>query len=113
MGTNYYLVENRPTVHAPLHIGKSSFGWKFCFHAYDEWESWPWEEELHTFGEWKDFIEKKVSTGECIIMNEYDNEVSARRLFELITEEQKNDNPDNFKYSENIGGYRFESGEWM
>ena len=32
MGTNYYAVKNKPTVSSPIHIGKSSMGWKFCFH---------------------------------------------------------------------------------
>lgn len=36
MGTNYYVVPNRPSVETPIHIGKSSIGWMFLFHDVDE-----------------------------------------------------------------------------
>lgn len=39
MGTNYYLVKNRPSVSEPLHIGKSSAGWRFLFYKPSIWET--------------------------------------------------------------------------
>ena len=38
MGTNYYLVNNRPSIDSGLHIGKSSVGWRFLFHKPSLWD---------------------------------------------------------------------------
>ncbi len=44
MGTNYYAEQNCCETCGRganrLHIGKSSAGWSFSFHAIDEWDSW-------------------------------------------------------------------------
>lgn len=37
MGTNYYAVKKKPTIAEPLHIGKSSCGWKFLFHEVNKY----------------------------------------------------------------------------
>ena len=36
MGTNYYVIPNRPSVEEPIHIGKSSMGWMFLFQDVSE-----------------------------------------------------------------------------
>lgn len=113
MGTNYYLVENKLTTHEPLHIGKASYGWKFCFHDCNEYESWPWNVELHTFKQWEDFINRQVTLRKAIIMNEYDEIVDKEDFFNMVLEKQKINNPDDFTYSKNVDGYRFEEGEFV
>ena len=35
MGTNYYVVRDRPSQMEPVHIGKSSIGWLFGFQDQD------------------------------------------------------------------------------
>lgn len=114
MGTNYYVVPNRPSIEEPIHIGKSSAGWMFLFqdvcepyrdvpviwHSYDEVEDW-----LHRH---------TVDLNDYVIINEYDEIVSFDELINRIQEKQiscKN-NPDNFTYCRNVNGYRFEEGEF-
>ena len=42
MGTNYYLRRKRPTIHETVHIGKLSWGWRFCWDSCDmsDWPRW-------------------------------------------------------------------------
>ena len=112
MGTNYYAVKNKPTTLRPIHIGKSSMGWKFCFHRVDKWENYISDEPLNTFPQWKKFLEEQAAAGNIIIMNEYDEVVSLDEFLALVESKQKENNPDDFTYSDNIDGYRFESGEF-
>lgn len=103
MGTNYYAVKNKPTVRPPLHIGKSSWGWRFNFHACDE---------FHTFPQFRKWLDDHVKTGEYVLMDEYDEVVTVEDLLSLIESKQSNKNPDNFRYSRNVDGYRFSEGEF-
>ena len=112
MGTNYYAVKNKPTVLSPIHIGKSSMGWKFCFHKVCSFENYITEEPLNTFPQWKKFLEEQAAAGNIVIMNEYDEIVELNYLLELIESKQSEDNPDNFTWSDNIDGYRFIDGEF-
>ena len=109
MGTNYYLVKNRPSISSPLHIGKSSAGWRFLFHKPSIWET---DKPLNTFEQWRDYIKERTESKDFVIMNEYDDLVSFDYLTELIEEKQKLNKPDMFEYCENINGYRFASGEF-
>ena len=111
MGTNYYAVKKEPTVLSPIHIGKSSMGWKFCFHKVCSFENYINEEPLNTFPQWKKFLEEQTANGNIVIMNEYDEIVELNYLLELIESKQSEDNPDNFTWSDNIDGYRFTDGE--
>ena len=112
MGTNYYAVKKEPTVLSPIHIGKSSMGWKFCFHKVCSFENYINEEPLNTFPQWKKFLEEQTANGNIVIMNEYDEIVELNYLLELIESKQSEDNPDNFTWSDNIDGYRFTDGEF-
>ena len=112
MGTNYYAVKKEPTVLSPIHIGKSSMGWKFCFHKVCSFENYINEEPLNTFPQWKKFLEEQTANGNIVIMNEYDELVELNYLLELIESKQSEDNPDNFTWSDNIDGYRFIDGEF-
>ena len=112
MGTNYYAVKKEPAVLSPIHIGKSSMGWKFCFHKVCSFENYINEEPLNTFPQWKKFLEEQTANGNIVIMNEYDEIVELNYLLELIESKQSEDNPDNFTWSDNIDGYRFTDGEF-
>ena len=110
MGTNYYLVKNGPTCADPVHIGKSSYGWLFCFqetHACNAYEvSW------HTWTQVK--AELKRLTVDCtdyVIIDEYDRVISYDdfvALVESIQNDPESQNPRNFRDGcKNIDGYRF------
>lgn len=98
MGTNYYAVKKKPRIvkiYDEIHLGKSSIGWKFVFQE---------QEQYHNFEEFKDFI---LNNNEWIIKDEYGKEVSPNELLELIKTKQKENNPDDFTWAKNVGGYRF------
>lgn len=109
MGTNYYLVKNRPSTDSGLHIGKSSAGWRFLFHKPSIWDV---DKPLNTFEQWRDYLKETTEAGTHVIMNEYDEVVSYEWLMELIKNKQEEDNPDMFQYCENVNGYRFSDGEF-
>ena len=112
MGTNYYAVENKPSINGGLHIGKSSIGWRFLFHKVDKYENHITEEPLNTFPQWKEFLTEQTENGTIVIMDEYNKVVALEKLLNLIEAKQSEDNPDNFRYSDNVDGYRFASGEF-
>lgn len=112
MGTNYFVVSTKPTVCHPIHIGKSSAGWKFLFHRVDVWDNYFSNDPLNTFPQWKKFLEEQTASGNIVIMNEYDEVVSLDEFLALVERKQKENNSDDFTYSDNIDGYRFESGEF-
>ena len=115
MGTNYYLVKNAPSIQEPVHIGKSSAGWLFSFETQED----PWwgnpKVEWHTYNQVKDTLKRlTVDSNEYVIMNEYDDIVSYNDFIALVDRKQNDElcqsNPDNFEYSTNIDGYRFQYG---
>ena len=116
MGTNYYAVRNRPSVQEPIHIGKSSIGWLFSFQSQnDTWNDPPvvW----NTYNQVKEWLKKyTVDSQEYVIMDEYDSIITYDEFVKLVDEKQKDkhnlDNPDNFTYSRNVDGYRFEDREF-
>ena len=112
MGTNYYAVNNKHTVSSPIHIGKSSIGLKFCFHKDCSFENHINDEPLNTFPQWKKFLEEQAAAGNIVIMDEYDRVVPLDDFLKMVEIKQKANNPDDFTYSDNIDGYRFESGEF-
>ena len=109
MGTNYYLVKNKPSTDSGLHIGKASFGWRFLFHKPPIWET---DKPLNTFEQWRDYLKETTESGNYVILNEYDEVVSLDDFLKMVANKQKEDKPDMFKYCENINGYRFASGEF-
>lgn len=112
MGTNYYAVKSRPTTSAPIHIGKSSAGWLFCFHAVnDSWSDPPvvW----NTYEQVRDWLHKyTVENSLYVILNEYDEEISFDEFFAMVESKQNDEhcknNEDNFTYCRNVNGYRFD-----
>lgn len=113
MGTNFYAVRNRPTTISPIHIGKSSLGWKFLFQEQsDHWSEPPIE--WHTYKQVYDWLCKYVvETKEFVIMDEYDQIVPFDEFIEMVDRLQRENNPEDFKYNKNVGGYRFEEHEFF
>lgn len=116
MGTNYYVVPNRPS-RDEWHIGKSSCGWLFHFQSQNErWHEPPvvW----NTYNQVKDWLKKyTVDSDEFVIIDEYDRVVSFDEFCDLVDSKQKDKdnqaNPDNFNYlTRNVDGYRFSDGEF-
>lgn len=112
MGTNYYAVRNRPTTQEPIHIGKSSFGWKFNFQSHNEsYEDPPviWNTYEQVIGWLRKYT---VETDEFVILDEYDRVVSLDEFVEMVEEKQDENNLDDFSYARNVNGYRFSDGEF-
>jgi len=108
MGCNYYARKTKPRivkVYDEIHLGKSSWGWKFCFKEHDE---------IHSYEQFVKWLENNVDTGEFEIRDEYDRIIPKKELLKLIAERQESakDNPDNFEYCKNIDGYRFSEDEF-
>lgn len=116
MGTNFYAVPNRPTTYAPVHIGKSSLGWLFCFQSQNTTGIDDIEIVWNTYNQVKDWLYKwTVENPVYVIIDEYDETISFDQFFEMVDRKQKdefNQNPDNFTYSRNVDGYRFNDGEF-
>jgi hypothetical protein len=105
MGTNYYAIKRKLSLHNyPIHIGKSSAGWKFLFRGYlineDDQDDFV---NIKSIKDWKEFLDNK----ELVILDEYDNLVSYEEFFDMIEKKQLEENKDNFKYAVNVDGYRF------
>ena len=112
MGTNYYAVRNRPTIDGPIHIGKSSSGWKFNFQSQNEkWSDPPviWNTYDQVY-EW--LYKNTVENDGYVIMDEYDEIVSFDEFIRLVENKQAEDNPNDFTYARNVNGYRFSDGEF-
>lgn len=114
MGTNYYVVPNRPSIAEPIHIGKSSYGWMFLFHdVYEPYNDVPvvWS----AYPEVKGWLWKyTVDDPKYVIIDEYDRIIPFDDFIAMVEEKQitAKDNPDNFRHARNVDGYRFESGEF-
>lgn len=104
MGTNYYAVKKKPRiikVYDKIHLGKSSIGWRFAFQGQPEY--------YKNYKEFENFI---LNNKEFDIIDEYGHKIEPKELLELIAEKQKENNPDDFTYDENIDGYRFSDEEF-
>ena len=116
MGTNYYAVRNRPSLCEPIHIGKSSGGWLFLFQdQQDTWRDPPvvW----HSYPEVLDWLKKyTIEQPDYVILNEYDQIIPFTTFVQMVERKQADEhclsNPDNFKYSKNVDGYRFSDGDF-
>jgi len=84
MGTNYYLHQKTksrcPTCghdpeDEPLHIGKSSFGWRFSLHVIPE-------KNIKDLYDWK----REWSKEDVYIQNEYKEVISPEKMLSIITE---------------------------
>lgn len=100
MGKNFYAVSKKPDLSVPLHIGKSSAGWKFLFQGY----TGAFEPVIiNNIKDWKEYLSKE----NIVILDEYEKMISYKDFFNMVEEKQSNDNPNNFKNAVNRNGYRF------
>lgn len=117
MGMNYYAVRNKASLEHPIHIGKSSFGWFFCFQTQSE----PWQYSVpvvwNTYKQVIDWLRKyTVERNDYVILDEEDEVVSFEDFVKMVEDKQNDEkcrsNPDNFQYSKNVDGYRFTDGDF-
>ena len=103
MGTNYYArVEPCKTCGVPkqeIHIGKSSAGWTFTFHA---------TEDIRSYKDWLKFLSSK----EIRIFDEYDREVSLKKFKDLV-ESKRNEEHNHAKEYSGGGSYVDNEGNSM
>lgn len=102
----------KPTIADPIHIGKSSIGWKFLFHTVPGYINYINGESLDSYSRWIRFLKEYTDNDTIVIMNEYDEEVSLTDLIELVQRKQLETNDDNFKHCDNVEGYRFFIGDF-
>lgn len=102
----------KPTIADPIHIGKSSIGWKFLFHTVPGYINYINGEPLDSYSRWIRFLKEYTDNDTIVIMNEYDEEVSLTDLIELVQRKQLEINDDNFRYCDNVEGYRFTRGDF-
>lgn len=102
----------KPTIADPIHIGKSSIGWKFLFHSVPRYFNYVSGEPLDSYNRWISFLKEYTENDTIVIMNEYDEEVSLTDLIELVQRKQLEINDDNFRYCDNVEGYRFVRGDF-
>jgi len=91
MGTNYYAnVKPCKCCKKPekqMHIGKSSYGWTFTFHAVDEWESID-KKPINSWKRWQEVL----SSPDITITNENDEDVSMEDFRKLVESKKKERN---------------------
>ncbi len=103
MGTNYYARINickccgKPE--EEIHIGKSSAGWTFTFHA---------TEKIRSYKEWLKILSKK----ETEIYNEYDEKVYIKDFKRMVENKRTEKNNQARDYPEE-GSYLDEEGNSM
>lgn len=107
---NYFVVSKLPTCRKPIHIGKASIGWKFLFHRVSCWENYIDDKPLNTAKQWYTFLRDNEKS--IFVLNEEDEIIDVEWLIGLIENKQIIKNPEEFKYSDNIDGYRFTDGEF-
>ena len=104
MSTNYYAVRKEPCLYnREIHLGNSSAGWLFLFREHND---------IHTFPQFVRWLENNVDTGEWVLFDEYNKQITKEYLLDLIEYKQNDirckNNPDNFSYGfKNVDGYRF------
>ena len=109
-------MRNKPSLDEPIHIGKDSAGWLFCFERHiDTWHDPPvaWV----TWESVREWLQKyTVESKEYVIMNEYEEIVSYDDFVKLVEDKQNDDscrgNLLNFKFCFNMNGYRFMDGKF-
>ena len=86
MGTNYYLVENRPSRRGGLLIGKDSLGWEFSFNKPKFKEI---GRELNNFEQWRDCLKEETETEKHVIVNQYDEIIPYDDFIKMVEESYK------------------------
>lgn len=105
MGTNYYVVKNRPTICSPVHIGKSSLGNRFCFQMQDNNEYDP-PISWYGFGDVKTWLIDNVKRSKKhLILDEYDETIPVDTFLDMV--DRKQSAPVREGQTVDYQGYRF------
>ena len=120
MGTNYYL---KPLISADemevlkkfnakvegLHIGKSSYGWSFSFHAVDKYEveiftellplSEPLTDNIDSEDDWRVWIDYK-----CQIYDECEREIDPKEFWDMVDSKRDGMNHHDYMLNESKFG---------
>ena len=97
MGTNFEVRINNCEHcqrYDEIHLGKSSYGWKFCF-------------QLNGKKYYKNIEELKEWLKDKEIYNEYENPISYDKFWEIVEMRQKLKKSQDDDYVINIDGYDF------
>lgn len=108
MGTNYYAIGKKSTHNEPVHIGKSSLGWKFLFYKLKDYENHFTHETIDTYWKW----EKLLKNDDIQVINEYNEVIDFDSFIKMVEIKQRCDNPNNFTHNLNVQGYRFSENEF-
>ena len=103
MGNNYYARYGlclHCSRYEEIHIGKSSAGWQFMFHA---------TEEIKSYKDWLKFLSRKGTK----IYDEYNKEVSLEEFKKLIAEKQKPIYDNHAEMYKDMGSYLDDEGYSM
>ena len=97
----------------PIHIGKSSMGWKFLFRSVPGIDNAISGEPLNTYDRWINFLKEYTENDTIVIMNEYDEEVTLNQFIEMVQRKQVEKSERFFGYYIYVvDGYRFATGEF-
>jgi len=103
VGTNYYAMidvcEKCGRAGERIHIGKSSAGWTFSFHA---------TEKIKSYADWLAFLSKK----DIIIYDEYGEKISLE-MFKKIIETKRSEPNNHAKEYPESGSYLDKDGNSM
>lgn len=100
MGTNYYGRLKKPIKrvvkdYQEFHIGKSSYGWKFCF------------QKSEYFKDFKEF-KKWLKDDNFEVIDEYGKKQNKEEFLQFILEKQnERNNQWDYDDTENIDGFNF------
>jgi len=103
MGTNYYARVNICECcgrYEEVHLGKSSAGWTFGFHATGD---------LRSFKDWKEFLVKE----ECMIFDEYGEMVGLGDFLEMVEKKRGEKNNHALRYWHKDGSFLDTEGNSM
>lgn len=90
-----------------LHIGKSSYGWKFVFQQQEIYNPLNrWTNLLNSYRSWKEFL----TTAPVVIINECNEEVNKEEFFKMVEEKQNEIHP-NIREKEQMKEFEYLDGE--
>ena len=113
MSTNYYLRYNICECcnrFDEIHIGKSSYKWRFLFRGYDDFSP-----VLQTYDQWFEFIGDQLYRDTAEIVNEYGKIVQFGDFVEMVEDKQKDPENKIHNFDNNyvdVRGYNFSNREF-
>ncbi len=81
MGTNYFVVADGALGEQRLHVGKSSYGWRFLFEAHSEL---PDGTKITTAKDWRLAINGLTGGGRCRLEDEYGHAIDPDEFWQMV-----------------------------